>query len=536
LQAAIKTEHLDELRWPDFSQDRPQLEKFYRAGRYSLAWVQGSELTPSARDLIEVLLESGTEGLIPEDYDAPLWSARVLHLEAAHTPEEEVRFDLALTVCAMRYISDLSIGRINPNRRQFGVDIDHKQLDLADYLSYIHSSTTNLKSELARIEPPFAGYQLMRRALLKYTMLAKQPDTEQLPPPVGIVYRGGYYTHFGSLAQRLRQLGDLPAGAIVPENMIFYDGPLRQAVQRFQQRHALTPTGDLTTDTIERLNVPLRNRVEQMRLAMERYRWLNPGYKQPAVVINLPEFALKAYDESGRNVLSIGVNVGDAYDFQTPVFENSIQYVVFRPYWYVTPRILRDEIIPEVAKDRGYIRDNKMEVITQDGRVITSGLITDDILNQMRAGSLTVRQRPGPNNAVGLVKFVFPNDHRVFLHDTPQGAEMFTSEERAGSHGCIHLEHPAELAQWLLRNQPGWTMQRIQHAMKDGRDNVTVKLTHPVTIGIAYETAIAYPNGDVHFYSDIYGHDAFLEKALAAGYSSPRQRQDFSKLGSIGSL
>jgi len=536
LQSAIRAEHLDELRWPDFSQVRTQIGKFYGAGRYSLSWIQGSEVTPSARDLIEVLLESGTEGLIPEDYDAPLWSARLLQLESPHTREDEVRFDLALTVCAMRYISDLRIGRINPSRRQFSVDIDHKRLDLADYLSYILSPAANLKSELARIEPPFAGYQLMRRALLKYTMLANQQDTEQLPPPIGIVYRRGYYTHFGSLARRLRQLGDLPPGAVVPDNMLFYDGPLRQAVQRFQQRHGLTPTGDLTIDTIDRLNVPLRNRVEQIRLAMERYRWLAPDYKQPAVVINLPEFLLKAYDESGRNVLSIGVNVGDAYEFQTPLFENSIQYVVFRPYWYVTPRILRDEIVPEVAKDRGYIHDNKMEVITQDGRVITSGVIGDDILNQMRAGSLTVRQRPGPNNALGLVKFVFPNDHRVFLHDTPQGAEMFTSEERAGSHGCIHLEHPAEFAQWLLRRQPGWTMQRVQHAMKDGRDNVTVKLENRVTIGIAYETAIAYPNGDVHFYSDIYGHDASLEKALTAGYSSPRHRPDFSKLGSVGSL
>jgi murein L,D-transpeptidase YcbB/YkuD len=317
--------------------------------------------------------------------------------------------------------------------------------------------------------------------------------------------------------------------------MLYYDGPLRQAVQRFQQRHGLLANGDLTTETINRLNVPLRTRVEQLRLALERYRWLPSEYKQPSVVVNLPEYRLKTYDESGRNVLSIGVNVGDAYEFQTPVFTNSIQYVVFRPYWYVTPRILRDEIIPAVVKDRGYIRDNQMEVITRDGAVVTSGVIGDDILNQLRAGTLTVRQRPGPNNALGLVKFVFPNDHNVFLHDTPEGGEMFASDDRAASHGCIHLEHPAKFAQWLLRNQPGWTMERIQHAMRQGGDNVVVKLTRPVTIGIAYETAIAFPNGDVHFYGDIYGHDALLEKALASGYSA-KQRPDFARLGSVGSL
>ena len=526
---------MGELRWPDFSRERPQVQKFYRARSYSLAWMQGSLPTQRARDLIETLLEADEEGLAPEDYDASLWPGRVLHMQGNHESAEEARFDLALTVCAMRYISDLRIGRVNRDARRFSLVMGRKRFDLADYLQHLQTEPVDVRLELANIEPPFPGYKATRHALVRYTELAKQPEIEPLPPPVGIVYRGGYYTHFSGLARRLRQLGDLPAGTPVSDKMLYYDGPLRQAVQRFQQRHGLLANGDLTTETINRLNVPLRTRVEQLRLALERYRWLPSEYKQPSVVVNLPEYRLKTYDESGRNVLSIGVNVGDAYEFQTPVFTNSIQYVVFRPYWYVTPRILRDEIVPAVVKDRGYIRDNQMEVITRDGAVVTSGVIGDDILNQLRAGTLTVRQRPGPNNALGLVKFVFPNDHNVFLHDTPEGGEMFASDDRAVSHGCIHLEHPAEFAQWLLRNQPGWTMQRIQHAMRQGRDNIVVKLTRPVTIGIAYETAIAFPNGDVHFYGDIYGHDALLEKALASGYSA-KQRPDFARLGSVGSL
>ena len=335
------------------------------------------------------------------------------------------------------------------------------------------------------------------------------------------MHAGGPYDVIPRLTRLLRLLGDLPQDAVVASDSKAYGGPLPDAVKHFQTRHGLPATGDLTKATLEQLNVPLQFRVEQLRLTLERYRWLRYSFSQPPIVVNLPEFRLKAFDRDGRIGLTMNVNVGDAYDFQTPVFENTIRYLVFRPYWNVPPRILRDEIIPDIEEDRSYIRDSNMEVLTRDGKLVTSGVIGDSVLKQLRAGTLTVRMKPSPENALGLLKIIFPNEHHVYLHDTPVSVDMFSTEERTLSHGCIHLQEPPELAHWLLRDQPGWTLERVEHAMYNGPDNVTVNLTAPVPILIVYGTAVAEENGEIHFYRDVYGHDASLEKALAKGYPYP---------------
>ena len=411
--------------------------------------------------------------------------------------------------------------RINPKRFKFGLDVEHKRLNLPNYIRQLQSSSTDPKEEIAKIEPPFERYKATRLALLKYTELAKQDDGEKLPPPIGAVRRGGYYNKMPALAKRLRQLGDMPQDATFPDDATVYDEPLVSAVKRFQQRHGLSGNGELDRDTVDELNVPLRARLEQLRLVLERYRWLRYTFMQPPVVVNLPEFHLRAFDQNNRVGLTMNVNVGDAYDFQTPVFENSIRYLVFRPYWNVPPRILRDEVIPAIEEDRDYVKDANMEVVTGEGKLVTSGRISDDILRQLRARKLTVRERPGPDNALGLLKIIFPNEHHVYMHDTPESRDMFATNERALSHGCIHLEHPAEMAQWLLRDRPGWTLERVEHAMQEGRDNNTVYLTKPVPILIVYGTAIVQDDGEVHFYRDVYGHDASLEAALAKGYPYP---------------
>jgi len=254
-----------------------------------------------------------------------------------------------------------------------------------------------------------------------------------------------------------------------------------------------------------------------LRLTMERLRWIQTRLSAPAVVVNLPEYRLRAYDAAGRVKLSMGVTVGDAYDFQTPVFASSIVYLVFRPYWYVTRRILREEILPDLEQDRDYIRDADMEVITPQGRVVTGDRISDEVLGQLRSGSLRVRQKPGPDNSLGLLKVVFPNQHSVYLHDTPTGKNLFDSNKRATSHGCIHLEHPAEFAYWLLKDRPGWSVERAEDAMREGPNSVRVNLTRPLPIVVFYGTA-RVENGQAHFYRDIYGQDAALKKSLTGGF------------------
>jgi murein L,D-transpeptidase YcbB/YkuD len=175
---------------------------------------------------------------------------------------------------------------------------------------------------------------------------------------------------------------------------------------------------------------------------------------------------------------------------------------------------MRRQIIPAILKDRNYIADNRYEVVTPDGRVVTSGVVTDDVLAQLRAGKLMVRQKPGPKNALGLVKLMFPNEYYVYLHSTPS-TELFARTQRAFSSGCIRVEQPAELTAWALRNNPDWTLERVRQAMESGRDNVTVRLAQPIAVFIVYGTALAHLDGEVHFYDDIYGHDPKLTAALA---------------------
>ena len=202
---------------------------------------------------------------------------------------------------------------------------------------------------------------------------------------------------------------------------------------------------------------------------------------------------------------------------QTPVFTRDMTYVVFRPYWNVPPGILRGEIVPAIQRDRNYIAKKRYEVTTSNGDPVTSETISDGVLSQLRTGKLAVRQKPGPTNALGLVKLMFPNEFNVYLHSTP-APELFSRTRRDFSHGCIRVEKPADLAMWALRNNEGWTLERVLHSMEGSDDNLTVKLARPVPVFIVYATALAYENDEVHFYDDIYGHDAKLAQALARGY------------------
>ena len=520
VRAIVLAGRLDSLRWPNFSDYRVHVDNFYRPSAYALAWIHDGQPTPQSVEVIRILQEAEGEGLFPEDYDAPRWRERTARLQNAHTPADEARFDVALTVSLMRYISDLRIGKINPRYFKFGLDISRKKLDLPLFLRQRIVHGTDLSAALATIEPPISGYKRMRAALLKYIELAKNEDEEKVPDPVFPVLAGNRYDYVARLAKRLRLLGDLPENAAVPADSQVYEGALVEAVKSFQRRHGLPQSGQFDSATAQELNVPLRDRVQQIRLALERFRWVRYEFSQPPIIVNIPEFRLYGVDEQGQVALTINVNVGEAYDFQTPVFENAIKYLVFRPYWNPPPNILRNEIIPEL-REVGSLDEDDLELVTSGGQVIKTGRVTEAMLQQVRAGKVTVRQPPGPDNALGLVKFIFPNEHSVYLHDTPQSVDMFSKDERAYSHGCIHVQEPAKLAAWLLRHTPGWDLARVEHAMRKGRDNYTVNLQKPIPLLIFYATALVRPNGEIYFFRDIYGHDAALQKTLAKGYPYP---------------
>ena len=519
LRALANQGVLPELRWPDYSDYRVQVQKFYEPTGYALAWIQNLNLTPEAEAMINVFSEAGDKGLDPADYDSLLWPSRAEKLRSA-SPADLARFDLALTVATMRYISDLHLGRVNPRYFHFGFDVEHNQCDLSRFVRERVASSPDLESALATVEPPFDGYRRTERALRRYLQLAQQDDGEHLPTPKRPVAVGDRYFGMQRLQRLLCLLGDLQPAACGMNASDVYTSSTADGVRHFQRRHDLELTGRLDEPTIRELNVPLSDRVSQLQLTLERWRWLPHEFSQPPVVVNIPEFRLRAYDQNERIALAMNVIVGRAYRRQTPVFAKDMKFVIFRPYWNVPLDIQRSEIVPSIERDRSYLAKKNYEVVTHGAEVVTNGPISAEILQQLRDGTLEIRQRPGPDNALGLVKLVFPNEYDVYLHSTPS-PELFARPRRDFSHGCIRVEDPVDLTTWVLRNNPGWDKAHVAAAMQNGHDNYEVKLSQPIPVLILYATAVVDDDDQVHFFDDIYGHDATLRQTLAKGYPYP---------------
>jgi L,D-transpeptidase YcbB len=522
IRALIGAGTLSELRWPNFSDYRIQIEKFYVAGGYSLAWVRDGRVTVQARALIRLFAEASLKGLNLEDYDGGRWQSRLAALERSTAGDRKtalVHFDLALTVCAMRYISNLHVGRVNPKHFKFGLDVGSKKYDLADVLRRQVLQAHDVGAVIATVEPPYAGYQRAEKALADYIALAAQGDGPPLPVPPKTVRPGDTYSGMKQLVARLRRLGDLALGTEFSADDNVYQGAMVAAVEHFQRRHGLMPDGAVGKATFAELNTPLSVRVDQLKLTLERYRWIPPGFPQPPIVVNIPEFRLRTMRRQPASFLSMKVVVGRAYRTQTPVFANEMRYVIFRPYWNVPRSILRSELVAKIARDPDYVAENNYEVMNGSDSVVTDGEVSDAVLSGLRSGELWIRQKPGPRNALGLVKFVFPNRYNVYFHSTPF-PELFEKARRDFSHGCIRVENPVGLAAWVLRDKPEWTVERIRATM-NGNETLQVNLDKPIPVLILYSTAVVEPDGEVKFFKDIYGHDASLEKVLAAGYPYP---------------
>jgi L,D-transpeptidase YcbB len=517
IQSLISAGNLDGMRWPNFRDYQPWLQRFYQPAGYAPAWIQANSASPQALSMIELFRNAWQKGLEPEDYDASRWDNRLHALQASAS--DQAVFDVALTVCAMRYISDLRSGRINPRHFKFDLNIEAKKYDLAQFLRERLLPANDPAAVLDTVEPPFGGYRRTEQALVRYVQLAGDDDGEKLPIPAKPIDPGQSYPGVPRLSRLLHRVGDLSPDA-QPRDPQIYDGSLAEGVKRFQRRHGLDDDGRLGPATVKQLNVPLSDRVRQLQLTLERWRWLPTEFSSPPIIVNIPDFRLRALDENNKVVLEMRVVVGKAMSTETPVFTRDMTFVVLRPYWNVPRGILRRTVLPAIQRDRNYVAAKNFEVTTGDGKVVTAGQISDEVLAQLQSGKLAVRQKPGPDNALGLIKFMFPNEYDVYLHSTP-ATELFSRSRRDFSAGCIRVEKPADLAVWVLRNDPDWTLERVQQAMQNGKDNVTVNLARKLPVFIIYGTAIAYENNEVHFYDDIYGHDAKLAQALAKGYPYP---------------
>ena len=523
LHVIVDAGSLTDLRWPSFGNYRDQVKSFYDSDGYTLAWVKNGQPTPQAIAITEVLSQADSKGLNAEDYDGPRWAGRLAQLHQSGAPPSDAdfaKFDVDMTVCTMRYVSNLHTGRVNPKSLGLGLDVDGRQYDLSRFLRerLINASPTDLQTGLVSIEPPFDAYRRLEATLPIYQVLAARDGGGTLPAVSKSVRPGDTYRGVPRLASFLKLIGDLPADAAVSIDPPIYQQPLVDAVKKFQRRHGLDTDGRLGAQTIKQLNIPLSQRVEQIKLAMERWRWVPHHFSHPPIIVNIPEFILRAWDENAHNVLQMNVIVGKAYHHKTPVFTGDMRYLIFRPYWDVPTDIARAEMVPKIERDPDYLSKNNLEVAAGDGTVVTDGAVSDDALDEIESGAVQVRQKPGPKNALGLVKFIFPNDYSVYLHST-DAPELFSRSERDFSHGCIRVQNPEGLADWVLRDQPEWTKERIEAAMTSGEDNRRVNLTKPIPVLILYATAAVRISNEVQFYGDIYGYDSELEEALAKDYS-----------------
>jgi murein L,D-transpeptidase YcbB/YkuD len=521
LRGFIDAGNLTDLHWPNFVDYEDQVKGFYDSGGYALAWVQAGRPTPQAVAIARVLQDADSKGLSADDYDGPRWAERIARLRQASPPSSDAdlaKFDLAMTVCTMRYVSNLHIGRVNPKTLHLGLNVDGRKYDLSAFLRdrLVNADPQSVKPALARVEPPFDAYRRLAAALPSYEELASKDSPEQLPVPPRTVNPGDTYAGVRRLANLLRLVRDLPADASVSTDPPVYQQPLVDALKKFQGRHGLDADGRLGAQTVKQLNVPLSRRVVQIKLAMERWRWVPHHFSSPPIIVNIPEFILRCWDESDHNVLQMRVVVGKAYHHKTPVFSGDMRYVIFRPYWDVPPDIARAEMMPKIRKDPDYLAKNNFEVTSRDGALVSQGAVSGDVLGRIASGDLLVRQKPGPKNALGLVKFIFPNDYSVYLHST-EAPELFARSQRDFSHGCIRVQDPVALAVWVLRDQTPWDKEHIIAAMNDA-DNRRVNLTKAIPVLIVYGTAAVRPTGEVQFYDDIYGYDTELEEALTKAY------------------
>lgn len=473
------------------------LRVFYEQRAFVPVWVDAGGLNQRGLALLRAFDGAGRDGLVPADYD-PGASARARG-DATHLVGTEISLSAAL----LHYASDIRRGRVVPEKMDDNQRIAPRPVDPAQVLTGA-ASTADTEAYLALLAPADPFYLGLRQALDRYTAIATAGGWPTIAPG-GKLAVGAADSRVPSLRRRLQLTGDLaadPFGA----NSNRFDDSLRRAVSRFQQRHGLSATGEVNATTLRALNVPVATRIGQILINLERARWLPEDLGDPYVLVNMAAFELNVV-EAGKSVLEMRVVVGER-DKETPIFSDEISYIEINPYWNVPKSIAYKEKLPELRRNPYALNGQNIRVLGPGGGVIDPGTV-----NWAAVGPnfpYRLRQDPGPKNALGRIKFMFPNPYDVYMHDTPSRA-LFKRQVRAFSHGCIRVEKPMELAEFLLGS--GWPRARIERAMASGK-NTPVTLARPVPVHLVYLTAWVDAEGVVQFRDDLYNRDARLVAAL----------------------
>lgn len=465
-----------------------RMRSFYNNRNYQFAWFSSDGLTEQALAFWNL-----HDYVTTYDNDTSLRDKKLQKRMDAFVAEESlspnassqtyINTELTLTQHFIQYIlNNYEKGYVK--RKEMERFIPYKKKDPL----YLADSLINKKhNDDKYFEDVNASYRALKQQLEKYYNIAKAGGWPQISTTKKSFKKGASDPAIAVIKKRLQITGDMP---VKDSSQVFNDS-LENAVKTYQMRMGYTPDGVITADLIENMNVPAIKRVEQILMNMGRMRWMpEADSSAQLIVVNIPEFVLHVY-EGKDQAFQMDVVVGKE-GHNTMMFSGDLNQVVFSPYWNVPPSIVKNEILPKLASNPGYLASQNMEEVGSED------------------GLPRIRQLPGPGNSLGRVKFLFPNSFNIYFHDTP-AKSLFEKDKRAYSHGCIRLAEPEKMAQYLLRNQPEWTTQKIEAAMNSGNEQY-VKLKNPVPVIITYYTAWVDNNGQLNFRDDIYDHD----KKLAA--------------------
>ncbi|MBT8442482.1 MAG: L,D-transpeptidase family protein [Gammaproteobacteria bacterium] len=478
---------------------------FYARRDMQPAWTRPARVD----ELIALLANAGDEGLLPSDYLLDEIAALRGEIEHSGSPAATADLDILLTAALTRYGYHLAFGKVDNRELDPNINFRREISEGEDPAVTIQQAidAPSLQAFFATEIPRGPVYARLREILVEYREIAAAGTWVEVPE--GPTLRSGDSgRRVAALRRRLAASDDLPDGASATGDA--FDESLQTGVRIFQERHALDTDGAVGPATLAAINVPIETRIEQLRLSLERLRWIRSEIGEQFLVVNIAGFRVVLWKDNdfawrGRAM------VGKTYR-QTPVFRGDIRYLEMNPTWTIPPGILRNDTLPAIKRDPNYLADRNISVIDRDGRKVHPSMV--DWTMYTRGVPYTLRQEPGPNNALGRIKFIFPNEHFVFLHDTPS-RYLFDRAERAFSSGCIRVENPFELAELLLDEPDQWNQETLQ-AVIDGAQTQRVYLDDPMPVLILYLTASIEPDGRPRFLKDIYSRDAKLLAALNA--------------------
>jgi murein L,D-transpeptidase YcbB/YkuD len=481
---------------------------FFEARAFEPAW----DVPGDSEQIREAIADADEDGLTPSDYHLAEIDRLLEARRRAPSPALDADLQLLLSDAVAGLVDHLRYGRVRPIAldRRWNVDPRAGAPPLESVLAQIASARSTADA-LEALKPTHFIYTGLKQALARYRAAAAGGWPVVAAGPT--IKPGATDDRIGAIRARLLASGDLSGWA--PSTNRVYDLELESAVRLFQERHRLTADGEIGKATVQAMNVSPAARADQIRVNLERARWVIGGLSDSFVLVNLPAFKVYLI-RHGRNVWEARTQIGREAR-QTPTFRADLRYLVFNPDWTVPPTILATDVLGAMRKGKNAIASKHLTIYDRQGRAVDPATI-DWTTAAPSTFPYTLRQLPGADNALGRVKFIFPNEHSIFLHDTPS-RELFGADQRTFSSGCIRVERPLELAALLLDSQEEWTPDRIKSAIEDGKPQ-TVLLSEPLPVLIVYWTVTVGASGELRFARDVYGHDAALLRALGASGQS----------------